>query len=139
MPASRPGYRGTDSVLVIWVYGPRHDQAFKVAEAWGYSYKSEAFVWVKVTQADERTPVIGKGYYTRKASEQALLFTRGNGLRVMDRGVNQVLHAPRREHSRKPDEVAEALERLFGPVRRIELFARHQRAEWVAWGNELRE
>jgi N6-adenosine-specific RNA methylase IME4 len=45
--------------------------------------------------------------------------------------------AERREHSRKPDEAADALERLFGPVSRIELFARRRRPGWEAWGNEL--
>ncbi|MBV8526194.1 MAG: hypothetical protein JOY71_29480 [Acetobacteraceae bacterium] len=41
--------------------------------------------------------------------------------------VSQVLIAERLEHWRKPDEAADALERLLGPVRRIELFARHTR------------
>jgi N6-adenosine-specific RNA methylase IME4 len=47
--------------------------------------------------------------------------------------------AERREHSRKPDEVYELLEQLFGPARRIELFARQRRAGWVSWGNQLPE
>ena len=96
-----------DSVLVIWVYGPRHDQVFRVAGAWGYTFKSEAFVWVKTTRGGE--PAIGKGFYSRKAAEHALLFPRGRGLPVRDRGVNQVLLTRRREHSRKPDQVYEAL------------------------------
>jgi N6-adenosine-specific RNA methylase IME4 len=45
--------------------------------------------------------------------------------------------SPRLEHSRKPDNVFEALERLFGPVRRLELFARRSRPGWEVWGNEI--
>ena len=66
-----------------------------------------------------------------------LLFKRGRGLPVIDRGVSQALLAERREHSRKPDEMYRALERLFGPVRRVELFARHKRPGWEPWGNEV--
>jgi N6-adenosine-specific RNA methylase IME4 len=63
--------------------------------------------------------------------------TRGDGLKVVDHGVRQCLFAERREHSRRPDEAADTLQRLFGPVPRIELFARQRRARWVSWGNEL--
>jgi N6-adenosine-specific RNA methylase IME4 len=50
--------------------------------------------------------------------------------------VRQLIVAPKREHSRKPDEQYPALERLFGDVTRIELFARTTRAGWTAWGNQ---
>jgi hypothetical protein len=53
----------------------------------------------------------------------------------VDRGVPQLVVAPRREHSRKPDEVAERIERLLpGPY--IELFARESRPGWDTWGNQ---
>jgi N6-adenosine-specific RNA methylase IME4 len=45
--------------------------------------------------------------------------------------------ARRRGHSRKPDEAYVALERLYGDVRRLELFSRRARAGWTRWGNEL--
>jgi N6-adenosine-specific RNA methylase IME4 len=56
---------------------------------------------------------------------------------VIDHGVRQCILAPRRQHSSKPDETYEALERLFGPVRRLELIARTHRPGWEAWGNEM--
>jgi N6-adenosine-specific RNA methylase IME4 len=52
--------------------------------------------------------------------------------------VEQVLFAPIREHSRKPDEVRARIDRLVGDVPRIELFAREQAPGWHAWGDELR-
>jgi N6-adenosine-specific RNA methylase IME4 len=65
------------------------------------------------------------------------LATRGHGLPIVDHGVNQVIFAPRRSHSEKPDEFYERLERLFGDVRRLELFARRERPGWTVWGNQI--
>jgi N6-adenosine-specific RNA methylase IME4 len=124
-----------DAGLALWVYGPMLPEALDVMDSWGFHYKSDLFTWEKVTNAGD--PAFGTGYYTRKSTEQLLYATRGRGLRRIDRGVSQCIRAPRREHSRKPDEVIEGLERLFGPVRRLELFARRQRLGWEAWGNEV--
>jgi N6-adenosine-specific RNA methylase IME4 len=60
-------------------------------------------------------------------TEEVLYATRGRGLKRINCGVSQAILAPRREHSRKPDEILEALERLFGPARRLELCARWSR------------
>jgi N6-adenosine-specific RNA methylase IME4 len=50
--------------------------------------------------------------------------------------VHQVILAPRREHSRKPDEIHERIERLLpGPYG--ELDAREERAGWDVWGDEV--
>jgi N6-adenosine-specific RNA methylase IME4 len=110
-------------------------QAFEVMSAWGFEYKSDLFTWEKTTSTGN--PAFGTGYLTRKSTEQLLYATRGRGLKRIDCGVRQCIRAPRREHSRKPDEVFVGLERLFGPVRRIELFARRQRPGWDVWGNEI--
>ena len=124
-----------DAGLALWVYGPLLPQAFDVMNSWGFTYKSDLFTWEKVTSTGD--PAFGTGYYTRKSTEQLLYATRGRGLRRIDRGVPQCIRAPRKEHSRKPDEVFNGLERLFGTVRRLELFARRQRPGWEAWGNEI--
>ena len=39
-----------DCVLFLWVTFPQLPEAFKVIEAWGFSYRSVAFVWVKKKQ-----------------------------------------------------------------------------------------
>jgi N6-adenosine-specific RNA methylase IME4 len=124
-----------DAGLALWVYGPLLPQAFDVMKSWGFEFKSDLITWEKTTASG--TPAFGTGYYTRKSTEQLLYATRGRGLRRIDRGVPQCIRAPRQEHSRKPDEVFDALERLFGPVRRLELFARTRRPGWEAWGNEI--
>jgi N6-adenosine-specific RNA methylase IME4 len=50
-------------------------------------------------------------------------------------GVSSVIHAPRREHSRKPDEAYERIAGVFGDVPRIELFARHSAPGWTVAGS----
>lgn len=74
------------------------------------------------------TPTHGNGRW---------LAIRGRGYKRQSQGVEQVIHAPLRAHSQKPDEIAERIERLVGDVPRIELFARTRRPGWSAWGNEV--
>ena len=51
--------------------------------------------------------------------------------------VEQLIISPRREHSRKPDEIKDRIVELMGDVPRIELFARHSPDDaWDYWGNE---
>jgi len=49
--------------------------------------------------------------------------------------VREIILAPVREHSRKPDEFFHRVERYCdGPY--LELFARERRPGWDAWGDE---
>jgi len=45
--------------------------------------------------------------------------------------------APVREHSRKPDEQYEKIERLYPNARKLELFARRRRPGWDVFGNQV--
>jgi N6-adenosine-specific RNA methylase IME4 len=128
-----------DAFLALWVYNPRKKDAFAVAEAWGFPEESGVlFTWKKLTTKNGLTH-ISTGYSTRKNTEQCWLFKRGRGLRRHDKGVYELVEAKIREHSRKPDEAYRALERLYGDVRRIELFCRRAWPGWTAWGNQLGE
>jgi N6-adenosine-specific RNA methylase IME4 len=60
---------------------------------------------------------------------------RGKGVPIRDHGVDQRVFAPRGEHSEKPDEAYHALERLYGDVRRLELFGTKLRRGWTVWGH----
>ena len=122
-----------DCALFLWVTDPGLLQAAEVIAAWGFSYRTVAFTWVKTTKDGTGFP-IGCGYWTRANPEQCLLATRGRPQRL-SRSVRQLVLAPRREHSRKPDEVYAAIEALvLGPY--LELFARNRRPGWDSWGNE---
>jgi N6-adenosine-specific RNA methylase IME4 len=52
------------------------------------------------------------------------------------RSERNLIVAPVREHSRKPDQAHEMLERLYPLGRRCELFARSNRSGWDCWGRE---
>ena len=107
--------------------------ALDIIVAWGFSYKTAAFVWVKTTAAG--MPATGMGYWTRANAEICLLATRGAPKRLA-KDVHQVVMAPRGEHSAKPEEVRRRIERLVGGPY-LELYARRQAAGWTAWGNQV--
>jgi N6-adenosine-specific RNA methylase IME4 len=48
-----------------------------------------------------------------------------------------IIVAPKREHSRKPDEAYELIERMYPDLPKIELFARNPREGWSQWGNQV--
>ena len=122
-----------DCVLLLWTSGPFVPAALRVIEAWGFTYKTLGLDWLK-THADGR-PAIGGGHWTRATNELCFLATRGHPTRL-NADVPQAIVAERREHSRKPDEAHERVERLVaGPY--LELYARRPRALWTCWGNEI--
>jgi N6-adenosine-specific RNA methylase IME4 len=123
-----------DCALFLWACFPLLQQALEVVEAWGFSYRTTAFVWVK-TNPRAGSLFMGCGAWTRANPEPCLIATRGNPRRL-NADVHSVIVAPRREHSRKPDEVHDRIERLMpGPY--LELFGRQERPGWTVWGNEV--
>jgi N6-adenosine-specific RNA methylase IME4 len=116
------------AVLFLWTTAPFLEKAFDVLAAWGFKYSSN-LVWTK--------DKCGTGYWCRSQHEHLLICRRGNfpAPKPSDRPLS-VLHAPRQEHSRKPDEVYEIIERAYPELPKIELFARHARPGWRRWGNE---
>lgn len=127
------GMVADDAFLFLWVPSTFLPVAFDVMAAWGFKYSSTAFCWVKRTRTDE-TFHFGNRYTTRKNIELCLLGRRGKPRRCA-RDVRELIISPLREHSRKPDEVYERIERYCaGPY--LELFARQQHPGWTALGNE---
>jgi N6-adenosine-specific RNA methylase IME4 len=123
-----------DCCLFLWGTRPMLPEALEVIAAWGFTYKTEAFTWIKVNREKPRKPRMGLGYWTRANTEPCLLATRGTPKRL-HKDVGQVIAEPIREHSRKPDCVHERIERLVpGPY--LELFARQSWPGWTMWGNE---
>lgn len=130
----------SDCVLFVWITWPTIKDAFALMEAWGFTYKTCGFDWMKAdnTQPNffqEEVPAqVGMGYWTRANTEPCLLATKGKPKRL-NADVRQGIIAPRREHSRKPDGIHERIERLVsGPY--LELFARQKRPGWDVWGNQ---
>ena len=115
-----------DCLLFMWTVSHLQSAAFDVAAAWGFKPVSVAFVWDKGR--------MGMGYWTRQEVEVCHLFKRGRPRRL-SRGVRSVIREPRREHSRKPDEIYGRVEALVGGPY-LELFARQAWRGWSSWGNE---
>jgi len=121
-----------DCVLFLWAVDCMLPEALAVGEAWGFKFKTVAFTWTKLKANGGHH--IGLGYWTRGNPEQCMLFTRGKPKR-QSASVRQLIEAPRREHSRKPDEIHDRIEALVpGPY--CELFARAPREGWDVWGNQ---
>ena len=124
-----------DCVLFLWATFPMLKEALAVVEAWGFSYKTVAFTWVK---ENRKSPGLfwGLGYWTRANAEVCLLATRGCPKR-QSAAVHQVILSPVEQHSKKPDAVRERIVTLMGDVPRVELFARQHAPGWDVWGNEV--
>jgi N6-adenosine-specific RNA methylase IME4 len=130
-----------DCALFLWGVWSMLPDALLVIRAWGFSYKSCAFVWTKADLSqldlfkDSDEGQLGLGYWTRQGTEFCLLATRG-APRRLNASIRQAVIERRREHSRKPACIHERIERLVaGP--RLELFARQTRPGWTAWGDEV--
>lgn len=142
-----------DAHLFLWITSPKIYRAKgskknltpqEIAEAWGFKWSGRAFIWIKTHRRFGRAgdPLffprdsfhVGTGYTTRKNAEDVLLFRRGKPGRL-SKGIHELIIAPVREHSRKPDEAYENVER-YAPGPYLELFARQSRPGWATWGNE---
>ena len=124
-----------DCALFLWVTFPCLQEGMELARAWGFTYKTVAFVWVKQNKKSDSL-FWGMGYWTCSNAELCILATKGKPKRV-DAGVHQVVVSHIEEHSRKPGEVHERIKQLMGDVPKIDLFARRKAEGFEVWGNEV--
>lgn len=135
------------AICFMWATFPNFAEALKLMAAWGFEYKTAAFVWVKKCKTKD-SPFMGGGSYTRANAEPLLLGTSKKTharQQVINRSVKQIVATgepeaivePRDEHSKKPDIFRDKIVELLGDVPRIELFARQRFPGWHAWGNEV--
>lgn len=122
----------------MWATFPNITEAIRVMAAWGFAYKTAAFVWVKKNRKSNSN-FWGMGAYTRANAEVCLLgVTPGFKAKTQIRAhnIHQIIEAPFEGHSRKPAETRTRIVQLLGDVPRIELFAREAAPGWDAWGDE---
>jgi N6-adenosine-specific RNA methylase IME4 len=123
------------SHLYLWVPNALLAEGLEVMKAWGFTYKGN-IVWLKIRK-DGGPDGRGVGFYFRNVTELVLFGVKGS-LRTGAPARSQVnlIAKQKREHSRKPDELYELIEKCSpGPY--LELFARAKRKGWEQWGNEL--
>ena len=118
-----------DAVLFMWCSSSLLGEALEVIGAWGFKFKTSA-IWDKGTA--------GQGPYFRQAHEVLMIATKGKVPEVNPSGrPSSVLKYPRREHSRKPEELYQIIDGMYPELSKIELFCRGEPAEgWSGWGNE---
>jgi N6-adenosine-specific RNA methylase IME4 len=111
----------------------------EVMKAWGFKYVTN-LIWEKVRK-DGGPDGRGVGFYFRNVTEMLLFGTKtrkkSESFRTLQPARSQVnlIRTQKREHSRKPDEFVDLIERCSpGPY--IELFARGDRPGWAMWGNQ---
>jgi len=121
-----------DCLLFMWSTNPHLAQAISLGEAWGFEFKTVAFVWDKM--------VHNPGQYTLSNCELCLLFKRGRIPKPRGaRNIQQLVKSPRRKHSMKPDEVRDKIVEMFPEQKKIELFARSSFEGWSNWGLDVLE
>ena len=119
-----------DCVLFLWTSSPHLPQAIELMTAWGFDYKTVAFVWEK-----QKT---NPGYYTMSQCELCLVGKRGKIPRPRgSRKERQFLSSMRGRHSEKPEEIRSRISRMFPDQKKLELFARQKVEGWDAHGNEI--
>lgn len=121
--------------LYLWVPNALLPEGIEVLKAWGFEYKTN-IIWHKIRK-DGGPDGRGVGFYFRNTTEIILFGIRGR-LRTLSAGRSQVniIKSQKREHSRKPDELYDIIERCSpGPY--LELFARGKKDGWDQWGNEV--
>ena len=124
--------------LYMWVPNALLPEGLKVMESWGFKYKSNV-IWYKVRK-DGGPDRRGVGFYFRNVTEILLFGVRGKNIRTLApaRSQENIISTRKREHSRKPDEQYDFIERCsWGP--RLELFARGPRKGWTVWGNQAED
>jgi N6-adenosine-specific RNA methylase IME4 len=119
-----------DCVLFLWTSSPHLEQALELMKAWGFDYKTIAFVWDK-----QKT---NPGYYTLSQVEICLVGKKGKFPTPRgSRKERQFLSEMRGVHSKKPDEIRQRISRMFPTQKKLELFARQTSDGWDVWGNEV--
>jgi len=148
-----PMYKAANdnSILVMWVthpklmdtyYSPKEKingvknaaeyNPLSIIRQWGFRPITTLFVWVKLNKSGVGY-YSGLGRYTNSNTELAIVARRGKGLPRIDKTVKQLIFAAISDHSAKPAEQYDRLERLYGDVPRLELFARKQNPPPNTW------
>ena len=136
-----------DCVLFMWATFPKLQEGLDTIKAWGFEFKTCAFVWIKTNKRtnvqqtsflpqDSFDSFWGMGRWTRSNAEICLLAVKGNPQRL-NADVHQLIYAPIDKHSKKPNETRDKILRLCGDLPRVELFARQVPKGWDVWGNEV--
>lgn len=121
-----------NAVLFLWTIDKYLFAAQEIAERCGFKLHAR-MVWNKVTGIPAA--------FTVRFGHEYLLYMYKGKLRPVakdQRGkVHTVFTEKSRRHSEKPEAAFRIIEQLYPTERKIELYARRERAGWDCWGNEV--
>ena len=120
--------------LYLWFTPPILEDAMSLVKAWGFKYKTIAFVWDKQR--------VNPGHYTMSQTEMVIVGTKKRVPQPRGaRNVQQFLSTPRTSHSTKPLEIRERINEMHPLQKKIELFSRFDQKKvtnnWNDWGKDL--
>ena len=125
-------YHPDGAHVYLWCTNPSIPDALECLEVWGLEYVT-CVTWMK--------DKIALGQYHRSITEHCLFATTPKKLPYKicegrrQQGVTG-FYAPRGEHSQKPEEMRQMIEKVsYAP--RMELFARKEAEGWTCVGNEI--
>ena len=116
-------------ICYMWTTGPQLDVSIEVLKAWGFKYKTIAFVWNK--------GYTNPGHYTMSSVEICIVGTkRAVPIPRGSRNEQQFLSRQRERHSAKPTEFIERITRMHPEQDKLELFSRRAHEGWHCWGHD---
>ena len=119
-------------VLFLWCTWPLIHRQTQMPKRWGLEIKTGG-VWAKRTESGKLR--WGTGYLLRSVCEPFVIATlKNSGFRGPSE--TNLIDGLAREHSRKPDEAYQLIERILPDARRADLFARESRPGWTPFGFE---
>lgn len=118
---------GKNAVLFLWTTNPLLADAFQVAQAWGFEYKTN-IAWIKKRHT--------AGFYVFGQHELLLICVKGSMLPDENGKIKSVVDGDNDIHSRKPEKFYSIIEKMYPSGKYIELFARNKRSGWISWGNQ---
>lgn len=123
--------------LYLWVPNALLLEGIQVLQSWGFKYKTN-LIWHKIRK-DGGPDGRGVGFYFRNTTEMILFGVKGH-MRTLDPGRSQVniIKSMKQEHSRKPDEQYDLIERC-SPGDYLEIFGRGSRTGWTVFGNQAED
>jgi N6-adenosine-specific RNA methylase IME4 len=141
--------------LRMWFTGPFGEDAYRLMRAWGFEPITIEHVLIKVRKGDglrgDMAEVLAKGllgafrdavrrlpgHYTASNAEFVLLGSRGATQLPVVKMQPSVIVAETLPHSCKPDALHEHVEMCYPNARKLELFARRERAGWTTLGDAI--
>jgi N6-adenosine-specific RNA methylase IME4 len=125
-----------DCALFIWSSSCYIDGVIKIMKAWGFTYKTIAFTWIK--QSKNNIPVKLMGHWTLSSCDFVLIGTKGTMKKYLNKkNTEQLVFAQRTRHSEKPKEVIKRITEMFIDIPKIELFARNETPGWDVFGDQV--